>query len=101
MQWSVTIKKKLKKQLGQLPKGVKANLIALIKDIENYGPVRGNWPNYGQLSRNRHHCHIKKGQPTYVAVWEVKENLVRFAHNWNIGILEYWNNGIMGAIVIC
>ncbi len=20
-------------------------------------------------------------------------NLVRFAHNWNIGILEYWNHG--------
>jgi len=20
-------------------------------------------------------------------------NLVRFAHNWNVGILEYWNNG--------
>ncbi len=23
-------------------------------------------------------------------------NLVRFAHNWNTGILEYWNDGIMG-----
>ena len=77
MQWSVTIKKKLKKQLGQLPKGVKANLIALIKDIENYGPVRGNWPNYGQLSGNRHHCHFKKGQPTYVAVWQVKDKVIR------------------------
>jgi len=21
------------------------------------------------------------------------KNLVRFAHNWNIGILEWWNNG--------
>jgi len=23
-------------------------------------------------------------------------NLVRFAHNWNNGILEYWNNGVRG-----
>ncbi len=72
MQWTVTIKKRLEKQLGQLPKAVKASLIALMKDIENYGPVRGNWPNYGQLSSSRHHCHLKKGRPTYVAVWEVK-----------------------------
>jgi hypothetical protein len=21
------------------------------------------------------------------------QNLVRFAHNWNDGMLEYWNNG--------
>ena len=21
----------------------------------------------------------------------LKKNLVRFAHNWNVGILEYWN----------
>jgi len=23
-------------------------------------------------------------------------NIVRFAHNWNDGMLEYWNTGIMG-----
>jgi hypothetical protein len=23
-------------------------------------------------------------------------NIVRFAHNWNIGMMEYWNTGIMG-----
>lgn len=34
------------------------------------GPVRGNWPNYGKLGPGRHHCHLKKGHPTYVAVWE-------------------------------
>lgn len=35
--------------------------------------MRGNWPNYGKLGENRHHCHLKKGRPTYVAVWEVAE----------------------------
>ena len=34
-----------------------------------------------------------------------KKNLVRFAHNWNIGILELWNNGLwengkMGELVL-
>ena len=38
------------------------------------GPVAGNWPNYGKLDDNRHHCHLKKGRPTYVAVWwEVRQ----------------------------
>jgi len=35
------------------------------------GPVRGDWPNYGRLSEDTHHCHIKKGRPTYVMVWRV------------------------------
>jgi len=24
----------------------------------------------------------------------INENLVRFAHNWNDGMLECWNNGL-------
>lgn len=32
--------------------------------------MRGDWPNYSRLPGNRHHCHLKKGRPTYVAVWE-------------------------------
>jgi hypothetical protein len=40
-------------------------------EIEKSGPSRGNWPNYSKLAKSRHHCHIKKGRPTYVVVWEV------------------------------
>jgi hypothetical protein len=31
------------------------------------------------------------------------QNLVRCAHNWNDGILEYWNNGVVpfGQINAC
>jgi len=28
-------------------------------------------PNYSALGGDRHHCHLKKGHPTYVAVWRV------------------------------
>ena len=46
----------------------------LIWEIEEFGPVRGNWPNYSKLSAKRHHSHLnKKGRPTYVAVWEESE----------------------------
>lgn len=71
MPWTVKTKKKLKKGLEQLPKSVQNSLKLLIKEIEIDGPIRGSWPNYSQLPGNRHHCHLKKGRPTYVAVWEV------------------------------
>ena len=67
------MKKKAQKQAKDMPKVAKENLFALIFEMEKAGPVRGNWPNYSKLGTNRHHCHIKQGQPTYVAVWEEKE----------------------------
>jgi mRNA-degrading endonuclease RelE of RelBE toxin-antitoxin system len=77
MKWSVTIGRAAQKQIRLLPETVRKSLVALIKDIEIYGPIRGNWPNYGSLGKDKHHCHIKKGRPTYVAVWEVKDKIIR------------------------
>lgn len=77
MTWTVTIGKRTQKHIDRLPKQAIRNLVALIREIEVSGPVRGNWPNYGPLGHNRHHCHIKKGRPTYVAVWEVRDKEIR------------------------
>ncbi len=49
---------------------VQKALTLVIAAMEAGGPVRGNWPNYSRLPGNRHHCRLKKGKPTYVAVWE-------------------------------
>jgi mRNA-degrading endonuclease RelE of RelBE toxin-antitoxin system len=77
MKWTVTISRRAQKQLGRLPEAVVKNLVALIREIEVSGPVRGNWPNYSALGQDRHHCHLKKGRPTYVAVWEVRDKEIR------------------------
>jgi mRNA-degrading endonuclease RelE of RelBE toxin-antitoxin system len=77
MKWTVTISRKVRKDLGRLPESAIKNLIALIREIEVSGPVRGNWSNYSSLGQGRHHCHIKKGRPTYVAVWEVRDKEIR------------------------
>ena len=55
----------------QLPRTVKEQLALLAKEIELNGPVRGNWRNYGKLSSDCHHCHIKRGRPTYVCCWRI------------------------------
>jgi hypothetical protein len=75
--WSVGLKHSVAKEREYLPRDVDASLIALIKEIEVGGPVRGNWPNYSKLNSTTHHCHLKKGKPTYVAVWEVVDKRIR------------------------
>jgi hypothetical protein len=67
--WRVELSKRAEKSLGKLPAPVINALALLIRDIESTGPVRGDWPNYGKLGPKTHHCHLKKGRPTYVAVW--------------------------------
>lgn len=77
MIWTVKIMRRALKQIDRLPVNVRENLTDLIRDMELHGPVRGNWPNYSRLSENRHHCHIKKGQPTYVTIWEVTDKRIK------------------------
>jgi hypothetical protein len=62
-----------------LPSVVQDRLDALAAEIELLGPVRGNWKNYSKLEgrTRQHHCHIKAGRPTYVAVWEETDETVK------------------------
>jgi hypothetical protein len=77
MNWTVMLSRQTAKQIDRLPLGVRRNLVALMREIEVAGPVRGNWPNYGPLGKEGHHCHLKKGHPTYVAVWEVVDKAIK------------------------
>lgn len=70
MAWEIIVSRKVRKGVTELPKNVRQLLDSLIMEIRAKGPVRGDWPNYGKLSRTSHHCHLKNGRPTYVAVWE-------------------------------
>ena len=73
MAWTVEVHRRVQRQIAALPVRVQQSLVALVRDIETTGPVRGNWPHYSSLGRGRHHCHLKQGRPTYVAVWEVRD----------------------------
>jgi len=88
MSWRVTLTRQADKQKSKLPAHVQSALLFLIHEISRSGPVRGDWPNYGKLGPKRHHCHIKKGRPTYVAVWEEMEDEVKLVEVVYVGTHE-------------
>ena len=86
MGWTVVVPRRVAGKVEKLPARVHKALTLLVHDIENKGPVRGNWPNYGKLGPRTHHCHLKKGKaPTYVAVWNESENEIRLVEVTYVG----------------
>ena len=77
MKWTVEFTGRARKQKDKLPVKVQKVLYQLVREIEAAGPVRGDWPNYSKLSGCEHHCHLKKGKPTYVAVWRENKGEIR------------------------
>lgn len=77
MDWKVKFSRRAEKQKKKLPVKIQETLHDLTLDIMTSGPVRGDWPNYSKLSDIEHHCHLKKGNPAYVAVWQEIENEIR------------------------
>lgn len=78
MKWTVEFTNKAKNQKKDKPPvKVREVLYLLVREIEIAGPVRGDWPNYSKLSDTEHHCHLKKGKPSYVAVWRESNDKIR------------------------
>lgn len=79
MSWTVKISRKIQKQIEKLPLSPRRRLNFLVAEIEKYGPVRDSWANYGRIrgQNDCYHCHLKKGNPTYVVVWKAIENEVK------------------------
>jgi mRNA-degrading endonuclease RelE of RelBE toxin-antitoxin system len=77
MAWKVAFSGRARKQKEKLPAKVREILFQLVREIEATGPVRGDWPNYSKLPNGAHHCHLKRGQPTYVAVWRENQGQIR------------------------
>ena len=77
MYWRVEFTNRASKQKKKLPRRVQDVLFQLVREIEAAGPIRWDWPNYSKLSDNEHHCHLKKGKPTYVAVWREVKGQIR------------------------
>ena len=88
MSWTVSVKKKVQKRAEKFPAEIRKILLRLLAEIQAYGPYRSNWQNYGPLGDNRYHCHLKKGRPTYVAVWEIIDKEIRLVEVSYVGTHE-------------
>ncbi|WP_246287960.1 cytotoxic translational repressor of toxin-antitoxin stability system [Desulfolutivibrio sulfoxidireducens] len=71
-----------------LPARIEAAFKVLLAELECDGPTRANWANYAKLGDQTHHCHIKKGRPTYVAVWRVEKGRIRIIEVTYVGTHE-------------
>ena len=71
MVWGVLLTANVRKRLKKLPKSIDEVFQLLLAEMRLSGPVQADWPNYGKLRKDCHHCHLQRGRPTYVAVWRV------------------------------
>lgn len=97
MTWTVKISRKTAKQVDCLPQEIRKRFYALAQNIKHNGPVQSRLPNYGKIAgaRDCHHCHIKKGKPTYVVVWKVINKEVRIVEVAYVGTHEKANYGTL------
>ncbi len=75
MSWDVKFTSKAEKQAKNVPPKVRESLFALVLEIRKLGPTRTTWHNYGKIrgKKDCYHCHLKKGKPTYIAIWKVTD----------------------------
>lgn len=95
MPWEVELSTSAKKQKAKLPENIKKVLASLVKDLEEEGPIRRDWPNFGPLGKRRkaipdqaYHCHLKNGKPTYVACWVVENKKLKLVEVFYVGTHE-------------
>ena len=74
--WEVRFSNKAGKQTHKLQANIQLVLRVLVENLVFRGPVPGKqWHNYGRLrgrgNEDKRHCHLIKGNPTYVCCWQV------------------------------
>ena len=88
--WTVVFSGRARKGIKKLPDKVSASLKLLVKDLQLSGPLLKQWPNFGEIIGRPgcYHCHLKKGRPTFVAVWQVKYRDIKLIEVRYVGTLE-------------
>lgn len=94
--WTVAYTSQARKALKkthQLPNKVKDVVSMLHQDLEMEGPTQTSWPNYGKLKNrgkgvDERHCHLIRGNPTYVACWRVTNKGTKTIEVYYVGTHE-------------
>lgn len=89
--WTVEFTARAAKQARKLPARILNRLDALQRNIQAEGPAQPTMPHFGKL-KNRagdfYHCHLNKGRPTYVAVWQVRNKVAVLVEIMYVGTHE-------------
>jgi len=93
MTWKIGFSVKASKSAKQLDEDVLLVLQTLVNDLETKGPAPGrHWHNYSKLwgrkNEDKRHCHLIKGNPTYVCCWEVIDKGNRLIEVYYVGTHE-------------
>ncbi len=92
MYWTINFTNKASKQAKNLNDKVLSVLRVLIEDLKNVGPAPGKqWPNYGKLkgkNNDARHCHLIKGNPTYICCWKVVDKKQKIIEVYYVGSHE-------------
>ena len=83
--YKVRIKKKALEIIQEMPVSVQEKFRALVKDIENDGPVQKSWPNYSPVGKVSYHCHLTY---RWVAVWRLDGNNSMIVEVYYVGSRE-------------
>jgi hypothetical protein len=93
MVWKIYFSRAAKKRADRLEVKVRHILQLLASDLAEHGPrPGGNWHHYSKLrgmsGRDIRHCHLTKGQPTYVCCWEVLDKQIQIIEVMYVGTHE-------------
>lgn len=93
MSWKIEFTRAANKQLKKLPMRALEALRLLVEDLKNNGPYPGkNWPNYSKLkgskNEDKRHCHLIRGNPTYVSCWAVVDKKTKIIEVYYVGTHE-------------
>ncbi len=88
MNWTVELTNRTYRQRDKLPDKIRALLDKLFKEIEISGPIRKNWKNFSRLLKDEYHCHVKDGNPSYVACWKVVNKKNQIVEVYYVGTRE-------------
>lgn len=94
MNWIIYISRNAQKQVTKLNnEDLLFTLRLLVDCLKVNGPIPGKqWSNYSKLktkkTEDKRHCHLIKGNPTYVCCWEVLDKKRRIIEVYYVGTHE-------------
>ena len=94
--WDVTFSNRAAKDRKKLSKNIQILVDFLAKEIATEGPYRTNWAGYDPLYKNKKknipenafHCHVKRGNPTYVVCWHLTDKKNKKVEIFYVGTHE-------------